>query len=151
MSDPVLVRDRMIHTRYTVEPNLLLPGKTYHWRVTAYTKDLAHATAAIGGTRSFTTEPVPCAPLLYAEREEDGNGVLHFQPSIGATGYQVRYGTQSGYYTGVIEGVGESPCIVSGLAPGTYCFAIVAVNEAGTSSVWNERWLNLGAAGNERS
>lgn len=151
MSDPVLVRDRMIHTRYTVEPNLLLPSKTYYWRVTAYTKDLAHATAATGGTRSFTTESVPCAPLLYAEREEDGNGVLHFQPSIGATGYQVRYGTQSDCYTGTLEGVSESPCIVSGLAPGNYCFAIVAVNEAGTSSIWNERWLTIGAAGNERS
>ncbi|WP_438434807.1 CBM35 domain-containing protein [Gorillibacterium sp. sgz500922] len=146
MANPLLVRDRMIHHRYTVEPNRLLPATTYYWRVTAYSRDLTFATAAAGGIRSITTEPVPCPPLLYAEREENGTAVLYFHPSVGATAYKVLYGTQSGRYTGTVEGVTESPCTVAGLSPGRYCFAIAAVNEAGDSSIWNERWVTIGQA-----
>src|SRR5690606_18254704 len=88
MSNPVIVRDRMIYNRYTVEPNVLQPNTTYYWRVTAYTKDLAYSTAASDGEiRSFTTEAVPCSPLLYAEYGEGDKVKLWFHKSIGATSY----------------------------------------------------------------
>ena len=90
MSDPVLVRDRMIYNKYTMEPNVLKPDTTYYWRVTALTKDLKHETASSTGIRSFKTEAVPCSPLLYAEYAEGSTVNLLFQESIGATSYGTR-------------------------------------------------------------
>ena len=141
MSNPVIVRDRMIHNRYTVEPNLLAPGKTYYWRVSSYTKDLNHQQVASNGDiHSFTIESVPCSPLLYAEQPMDGKVKLRFQPSIGATNYKIKYGTSSGDYTSTIDNVTGSPYEVSSLINGTpYYFAVIAVNEYGESSIWNER------------
>lgn len=141
MANPVIMRDRMIHHRYTVEPNLLEPGKTYYWRVSAYTKDLEHEQLASDGEiRSFTVESVPCSPLLYAEQPMDGKVRLRFQSSIGATHYRVKYGISPGNYTETIDHVTSSPVDVSSLRNGTpYYFAVVAVNEHGESSIWNER------------
>lgn len=141
LSDPVIIRDRMIHNRYTVEPNRLEPGKTYYWRVTAYTKDLEHQQlAGDGEVRSFTVEQVPCSPLLYAEQGMDRKVKLHFQPSIGATSYQIKYGTKPGEYTETINHVTGDSCEVTSLKNSvTYYFAVVAVNQHGESSIWNER------------
>lgn len=141
MEKPVIIRDRMIHNRYTVEPNVLLPGQTYYWRVTSYTKDLQHKQAASSGkVHSFTVESVPCSPLLYAEQPLNGCAKLWFQPSIGATSYKIKYGTNPGEYTATIKNVTSSPIIVSGLTNDTtYYFSVVAINEYGESSIWNER------------
>lgn len=140
MSDPVIVRDRMIYHRYTVEPNLLQPNTTYYWRVTAYTKNLVHSTAASDGEiRSFTTEAVPCSPLLYAVQPGDGAVKLWFRLIDGADSYKILYGTSSGAYEHVIADVKASPFTVTGLNNDTvYYFAVAAVNSSGDSSVWNE-------------
>ena len=144
MSNPVIVRDRMIYNRYTVEPNVLQPNTTYYWRVTAYTKDLAYSTAASDGEiRSFTTEAVPCSPLLYAEYGEGDKVKLWFHKSIGATSYKIKYGREPGNYTETISGVTDSPYEISGLPNGTYYFSVVAENESGESSIWNERSVTL--------
>lgn len=144
LSDPIIVRDRMIYHKYTVEPNLLKPNTTYYWRVTAYTKDLAHSTAASNGEiRSFTTEAVPCSPLLYAVHAQENRVKLWFHKSIGATSYKIKYGTEPGNYTETVSGITESPIEISGLPSGTYYFAVVAVNENGESSIWNERSATL--------
>lgn len=144
MSDPVIVRDRMIHYRYTVEPNVLQPYTTYYWPVTAYTKNLAYSTpAANGEIRSFTTEAVPCSPLLYAEHGEGDKVKLWFHKSVGATSYKIKYGTEPGNYAETISGITASPVEISGLPNGTYYFAVVAVNEHGESSIRNERSVTL--------
>lgn len=141
MSNPVILRDRMIHNRYTVEPNVLEPGKTYYWRVSSYTKDLVHEQHASNGEiRSFTVELVPCSPLLYAEQAMNRKVKLHFQQSIGATSYKIKYGTSPGNYTSSIGDVKGSPYEVASLTNDMgYYFAVVAVNEHGESSIWNER------------
>ncbi|RCX10542.1 dockerin type I repeat protein [Anaerobacterium chartisolvens] len=140
MSNPVIVRDRMIYNKYTVEPNLLNPNTKYYWRVTAYTKDLAYSTPSSSGIWSFTTENRVCAPLLYAHQPGDGSVKLWFRSSNGATSYNIKYGTEPGVYTDTINGVTSSPYTVTGLSGGTeYYFAVTAVNANGESSVWNER------------
>jgi hypothetical protein len=140
MAEPVVFRDRMIYSRYTVEPNLLEPGTTYYWRVTAYTKDLKYSKEASGGISSFTTEAVPCSPLLYAESCENEKVKLWFQLSKGATSYRIKYGTEPSDYSVTIDDVKASPYEVTGLINGEkYYFAVVAVNENGDSSIWNER------------
>lgn len=151
LSNPVVVRDRMIYNKYTFEPNLLKPSITYYWRVTAYTKDLAHSTAASNGTYSFTTEAVVSSPLLYAEQAGDGEAKLWFHHSAGATSHKIVYGTAPGEYTNTIENV-SSPHAVTGLRNGTdYYFAVIAVNEHGDSSIWNERTVQpTGRASGDR-
>ncbi len=140
MSNPIIVRDRMIHNRYTVEPNVLEPGTRYYWRVTSYSKDLKYSKEASNGIRSFITEAVPCSPLLYADQALDGKVKLWFHKSKGATSYTIKYGTASGNYTESISGIEESPYVVTKLTAGIpYYFAVVAVNEHGDSSIWNER------------
>ncbi|HEX2925993.1 MAG TPA: carbohydrate-binding protein [Ruminiclostridium sp.] len=140
MSDPIILRDRMIYNKYTVEPNLLKSNTKYYWRVTAYTKDLAYSTASSSGIWSFTTENRPCSPLLYAQQPGDGSVKLWFRKSNGATSYNIKYGTEPGKYTNTIEGVTESPYTVTGLTNWkTYYFAVTAVDANGESSVWNER------------
>jgi len=140
MSKPIIVRERMIYHVYTVEPNLLKPDTTYYWRVTAYTKDLKYSVEASDGISVFKTEAVPCSPLLYAEKGENGKVKLWFQPSRSADSYQIKYGTASGTYTETIYNVPVSPFEVTGLLNGVkYYLAVTAVNEYGVSSIWNER------------
>ena len=140
MSESIIVRDRMIHNKYTIEPNILEPNTTYYWRVTSYTKDLKYSKPALCGIRSFTTEAVPCSPLLYAEHSMNESVKLWFHPSKGATSYKINYGTAPGIYTSSISGIKESTYEVTSLTNGTkYYFAVVAVNEYGDSSIWNER------------
>jgi hypothetical protein len=145
LSNPIIVRDRMIYHKYTVEPNLLAPNTTYFWRVTAYTKDLTYEMEALNNNFLFTTEAVPSSPLLYAVKAGDGRVKLWFQLSNGVTSYKIKYGTASGDYTDTICEVKGSPYEVTGLTNGTeYYFAIVAVNESGDSSIWNERTATPG-------
>ena len=140
MSDSVIIRDRMIYNRYTVEPNILESNTTYYWRVTAYTKDLEYSKESSEEIRSFTTEAIPCSPLLYAERGENRKVKLWFQLSKGATSYRIKYGTNLGDYSVTIDEVKTSPYEVTALTNGTkYYFAVIAVNENGESSIWNER------------
>lgn len=140
MSNPIILRDRMIYNKYTVEPNLLNPNTKYYWRVTSYTKDLKYSTASSSGIYSFTTENKPCSPLLYAHQPANNSVKLWFRASKGATSYNIKYGTEPGIYTNTISDVTASPYTVAGLDKATkYYFAVTAVNENGESSVWNER------------
>jgi len=140
MSNPIIVRDRMIYNKYTTEPNLLNPNTKYYWRVTAYTKNLAYNTAASSGIWSFTIENKPCSPLLYAHQSGNNKVKIWFRKSNGAKSYNIKYGTNPGNYTNTITGVNGSPYTINGLINGkTYYFAVTAVNDNGESSIWNER------------
>lgn len=132
----------MIYNKYTVEQNALEPGKTYYWRVTAYTKDRRKFTECADEVRSFTVEKTPNSPLLYAEQpgEEEGTVTLWFRPSNMADSYSVYYGKQEGIYTRKISGITDKTYTISGLKGGqTYYFTVKAVNSAGESSIWNVR------------
>lgn len=142
MSNIILHRDYMIYNKYTVEQNALTPGKTYYWRVTAYTKERDKVTENDCGVWSFTVEQTPNSPLLYAEQpdEEDGTVTLWFRPSDKADSYTVYYGKEEGSYTRKISGITDSTYTISGLKGGqNYYFAVTAVNEAGESPIWNVR------------
>lgn len=142
MSNIILQRNYMIYNKYTVEQNALEPGKTYYWRVTAYTKDRKESVPCLDDVRSFTVENTPNSPLLYAEYpgESDGTVTLWFRASDKADSYTVYYGKEEGAYTRKISGITGNSYTVSGLKGGqTYYFAVKAVNSAGESSIWNVR------------
>ena len=140
MSDPVIERPYMIYNKYTVEPNILLPGRTYYWTVTAYTKDRKYSTETSDGVQAFTVKNTPCSPLLYAEMPESNSVTLKFAPSEGADKYCILYGRKPGEYTHVIKDVTDTEYTVGNLLNGyKYYFAVVAVNDYGISEIWNER------------
>jgi hypothetical protein len=56
-------------------------------------------------------------------------------PATNATGYKLHWGTQSGTYTSVLDAGNNTTATVSGLAAGTYFFAVKAYNAAGSESV----------------
>jgi uncharacterized protein YjdB len=143
MSNPIIVRDRMIYNKYTTEPNVLLPGTKYYWKVTAYSKDLQYAAPSESGVYSFTTEAVPSAPLLYAQHADGDSVKLWFQPSVEATSYKIKYGTAPGNYTETIDHVTGTSFEVKGLPNATYYFAVLASNDHGDSSIWNERAVTV--------
>jgi len=59
------------------------------------------------------------------------------QPETGVVGYKVYYGTSPGTYTNSIN-VGMAPSYtVSGLAPGTYYFAVTAIYAPGNESIYS--------------
>jgi hypothetical protein len=69
------------------------------------------------------------ASLSWTEPTENSNGA----PLTDLAGYHIYYGTTSGQWTSTITVLvaTETSYVVSGLAPGTYYFAIVAFNTAG--------------------
>lgn len=57
-------------------------------------------------------------------------------PLTNLAGYDIHYGTVSGRYTQTIavSNPGIATYVVQNLAPGTYYFAVAAVNASGTES-----------------
>lgn len=140
MSDPVIERPNMIYNKYTVEPDILMPGTTYYWTVTAYTKDKEYSKETDSKVYSFTVKNTPASPLLYAEIPGNNSITLKFRESKGADKYCILYGRKPGEYTHVIRDVTDTEYTVSGLLNGyKYYFAVVAVNDYGISNIWNER------------
>jgi Fibronectin type III domain/Putative Ig domain len=79
-----------------------------------------------------STPPAPAtgtASLSWTEPTENTNGA----PLTDLAGYHIYYGTTSGQWTSTITVLvaTQTSYVVSGLAPGTYYFAIVAFNTAG--------------------
>jgi hypothetical protein len=72
------------------------------------------------------------ATLSWTEPTENTNGT----PITGLAGYHIYYGTAENVWTTTITVASptETSYVVSGLAPGTYYFAVVAFNSAGMDS-----------------
>jgi hypothetical protein len=105
------------------------------------------ATSAAAPATSASTTPAPpastapaapaspktgSATLSWTAPTENTNGT----PATDLAGYHIYYGTTEGAWTStitVLEAT-ETSYVVSGLAPGTYYFAVVAFNTAGDDS-----------------
>lgn len=59
-------------------------------------------------------------------------------PLTELAGYRVHYGTASGAYTTVLDVGNVTSCVVAGLSPGTYFFAVTAYNSSGDSAYSDE-------------
>jgi Fibronectin type III domain len=99
----------------------------------------ASATSAAPPATSAPAAPAPpaspttgSATLSWSVPTENTNGT----PVTDLAGYHIYYGTSEGAWTStitVLEAT-ETSYVVSGLAPGTYYFAVVAFNSAGEDS-----------------
>jgi Fibronectin type III domain len=99
----------------------------------------ATATSAAAPATSAPTTPAPpaspktgSATLSWTPPTENTDGT----PVTDLAGYHIYYGTTEGAWTStitVLEAT-ETSYVVSGLAPGTYYFAVVAFNTAGDDS-----------------
>jgi hypothetical protein len=99
----------------------------------------ATATSAAPPATSAPTSPAPpaspktgSATLSWTAPTENTNGT----PVTDLAGYHIYYGTTEGAWTStitVLEAT-ETSYVVSGLAPGTYYFTVVAFNTAGDDS-----------------
>jgi hypothetical protein len=102
----------------------------------------ASATSAAAPATSAPAAPAAPAPpaspatgsatLSWTAPTENTDGT----PATGLAGYHIYYGTSAGAWTStitVLEAT-ETSYVVSGLAPGTYYFTVVAFNTAGDDS-----------------
>jgi hypothetical protein len=95
-------------------------------------------TASSGTTSSGSTQSTPptasadSVTINWTPPTENTNGT----PLTNLAGYNIHYGTTSGNLTQTISvsNPGIATYVVSNLAPGTYYFAVAAVNSAGTES-----------------
>ena len=136
----VVDRPNIMATSYTFEPDLLVAGQTYYWRVSASADETNYTTNASNNGFSFTTENVPCSPLLKTLFPTNGGVNVYFSTMSDATSYKIKYGTSPGNYSATISNVTSSPYYVPDLSNGTkYYFAVVAVNSNGESTIFNEK------------
>ena len=98
------------------------------------------ATADAGTPAATGTASPPSAPstgsgavtLNWTPPTQNTDGT----PLTNLAGYDIHYGTQSGDYTQsiAVDNPGLATYVVDNLTPGTYYFAVTAVNSAGTES-----------------
>jgi len=94
-----------------------------------------HARFNLGGA---ITPAVPT--LISADPVSSGQISLAWSQAEGAAGYKVKYGTEPGSYTNVVDMGLATNATVNGLTNGlTYYFAIVAYSTAGDSGNSNEK------------
>ena len=93
------------------------------------------ATGLGAGTGLGTTPPTASTPAVTINwqpptENTDGSALTNL------SGYNIHYGTQSGNYTQTISvsNPGLATYVVDNLSPGTYYFAVAAVNSSGTES-----------------
>jgi hypothetical protein len=58
-------------------------------------------------------------------------------PVSNIAGYNVHYGTSSGYYDKKVNNGMLTTCSISGLAPGTYYFSVTSYDSAGNESAFS--------------
>lgn len=95
--------------------------------------------AAVNGALPAVSCP-PEAPVNAAAGLIDGQVLVSWGPSAGATSYAVYAGTASGAEgTAAVATSSSNSAVISGLKPGkTYYFTVEAVNSSGSSAASNE-------------
>jgi Fibronectin type III domain len=91
------------------------------------------ATGSSGSTSgTLPTAPASSVAINWTPPTENVDGT----PLTNLAGYDIHYGTASGKYTQTISvsNAGIATYVVQDLTPGTYYFAIAAVNADGTES-----------------
>gem|GEM_PF-1065198 len=122
----------------TFQDNGLTNGTTYYYEVTA----VNNAGQSSVSNEAFATPKAmaPTAPVLSATAG-NGQAVLSWSGSVGATSYNVYQGATSGSESPapIAAGVTSTSYTVAGLTNGsTYYFEVAGVNNSGAGAVSNE-------------
>jgi hypothetical protein len=114
----------------------LTNGTTYYFLVTAVNAAGESAASVVRSATPSATPP-PAAPVNIRGAAGNGTATISWDPSVGATSYNIYYSTTTGVtkasVTNVIGAV--SPQLVTGLTNGTtYFFVVTALNANGESA-----------------
>ncbi|MGZ7443104.1 glycoside hydrolase family 6 protein [Paenibacillus sp. TH7-28] len=114
----------------------LTNGTTYYYVVSAVNSAGESANSAQVAATPLATISVPAAPTSLTATAGDGQVVLSWKASSGATSYNVKRATTSGGpYTTVATAVTATSYTNTGLTNGTtYYYVVSAVNSAGESA-----------------
>ncbi|NDG83684.1 MAG: choice-of-anchor D domain-containing protein [Proteobacteria bacterium] len=97
----------------------------------------AYGTLTTAESNSTPNGPAPFS--LTSVTPGDTTATVKWSASTGATGYQIRYGTASGTYTGTVNAGTATTFTVTGLTNGTpYYFMVTASNANGTANSASE-------------
>jgi fibronectin type 3 domain-containing protein len=117
-----------------------MEGVTYYFAVTAYgdsgqeselSNEVSYSVPGIAPPGVITSIQKP-------PQEQDLMVSWDASLSAGVVGYNVYYGTQSGYYTGQISVTGTNAGVIYGIAEGvTYFFVVTAFDSSGQESIYS--------------
>jgi fibronectin type 3 domain-containing protein len=118
----------------------LLEGATYYFAVTAYGD--SGPESELSNEVSYTIPGIapPSSITSIQESLSQGSVMLTWAASLsaGVVGYNVYYGTQSGYYTGEISVAGTNAAVIDGIQEGvTYFFVVTAYDSSAQESFYS--------------
>lgn len=117
----------------------LTNGATYYYKVAAL-NSLGTSSQSIEAS-ARTAAPIAAAPNGLIAGTSKGQATLYWNPSVGATSYNVYRGTASGDELAIpiATGVTTENYVNTGLTNGTpYFYKVAAVNAGGVSTLSNE-------------
>src|ERR1017187_9399842 len=116
----------------------LLEGVTYYFAVTAY--DSSGQESELSNEVSYTVPGISPPGDITSIRQPFPGVTVDWvpNPSADVIGYNVYFGTQSGYYSDEVSVTGTNEAVIYGLAQGaTYYFVVTALDSSGEESVYS--------------